>query len=513
MRRCPTKSCAGSRCPSRRNPLPTRANHPPTLARRVSNALRKLASRVANSVSRSPNRPDNAPKKRGAITVLPGETQALPERRRLAHRPDVRRRHPAVEAPRLASLAILLAVALSPGARADTGEAQARFAEARAAFELGDFPRALLLYEQCLALGMQGPAIHYNIGVAAYRGGDLARAEQAFREVARTPAMAALADYNLGLVALRRDEPGAARAWFERAQRESTDEKLSALAARRLGELPRAPTRAPASWYARAGAGYDGNVALRSASVEAPGSGEGDAFADLLVAGSYSFDPAWRVDAAAGLVRYETLDAFDQTALSLGAARGFAPDRWYLELGGYATQLSFGGDVYERAFAAAAHATRSFDGLGTLRAQVHLSTVDGERDFSGLSGTRSEFGVRYETTWRAVSLAADTRAEFNDSEDAAFASRWLEIGAETDWAASPLLSFGAGVRWRKTQHPAQPGQQAWDDRRTTFRLEATRTLWQRTQLAVRYEHESNASPIDGYDYRRNWLSACLEFWR
>ena len=61
-----------------------------------------------------------------------------------------------------------------------------------------DFSRALDLFEQCVALGMQGPAIHYNIGVAAYRSGDLARAESAFREVARTPAMAALAHYNLG---------------------------------------------------------------------------------------------------------------------------------------------------------------------------------------------------------------------------------------------------------------------------------------------------------------------------
>ena len=46
---------------------------------------------------------------------------------------------------------------------------------------------------------MDGPAVHYNIGVAAYRNGDLSRAERAFREVAKTPAMEAVAHYNLGL--------------------------------------------------------------------------------------------------------------------------------------------------------------------------------------------------------------------------------------------------------------------------------------------------------------------------
>jgi Flp pilus assembly protein TadD len=89
---------------------------------------------------------------------------------------------------------------LGAGAHAATDNAQSRFAEARAAFDAEEFARALRLFEECLALGMQGPAVHFNIGVAAYRSGELARAERAFREVAATPAMAALAYYNLGMV-------------------------------------------------------------------------------------------------------------------------------------------------------------------------------------------------------------------------------------------------------------------------------------------------------------------------
>ena len=359
---------------------------------------------------------------------------------------------------------------------------------------------------------MQGPAIHYNIGVAAYRSGELARAERAFGEVARTQPMAALAHYNLGLVALKRANFKAARIWFERAARESADERLSALAARQLDELPKAP---PADWsmYARAGAGYDDNVALRSESVDTPGSGKHDGFADVLVSGSYSFASSWHADAAAGVSRYASLDEFNQTALSLGLTRGFTIGDWSVELGGNATRLSLGGVVYERSSAATAQARRAIGG-GTVRAQLRVAAVDGEGDFSGLSGTRSGLGLEYAWTLGTLDFAVNTRAEINDSREKVFASRWFEAGVDAHWEASTAWTFGAGVRARRIRHPTQSStQDGWSDRRTTYQLEATRLLWKQVQLYVRYEHEGTRSPVEAYQYDRNLLAVSLETWR
>jgi hypothetical protein len=396
----------------------------------------------------------------------------------------------------------------SGGAHAAAGDAKARFAEARTAFEAQDFSRALFLYEQCLALGMQGPAVHYNIGVAAYRTGDLARAETAFQEVARTPAMAALAHYNLGLVALKRGDEKAARQWLERVALETTDEKLASLAQSRLDGLPKVSTGTAWSLYARSGAGYDGNVALRSASIDTTGSGQDDAFGELMLAGSYSFRPSWRFDGAVGLLRYADLDEFDQDALSFGVAHGMQLAGWHLEPGFYVTQFSLGGDVYERSAAASAEATRALSGHGLLRAQLRVSAVNGEGDFSGLSGSRSELGLRYEWEGRkAWRFGAQARAEFNDSEDEAFASRWIEMGADARWIASPQWTFVAGATLRRTHH------ETWDDDRTAFRLEATRSLWEHAQLFVRYEREHNQSAVAEYDYDRDWVAASIEFWR
>ena len=256
------------------------------------------------------------------------------------------------------------------------------------------------------------------------------------------------------------------------------------------------PEPPPADWslYARGGAGYDDNVALRSESIDGSASGEDDAFAELLGSASVSFGQHWHVDAAAALLDYIELDEFDQGVISLGARRGFALDAWYLEAGGYGTQLTLGHDVFERSVAAGLRATRSFSGGGLLQAHFRATAVDGEGDFSGLSGARAELGVNYDWSWQAWSFGAWTRAEVNDSEDDVFASRWVELGGLAQWALSPRWTFSAGGTLRRTRHPAQEASpEPWEDRRSTIRLGATWKRWQNAQLFVRYEHERNSS--------------------
>jgi hypothetical protein len=359
---------------------------------------------------------------------------------------------------------------------------------------------------------MDGPAVHYNIGAAAYRAGDLPRAERAFHEVARTPSMAALAQYNLGLVAMDRRDEREARDWFERALQQPADERLKSLASRRLAELPEARASGVWSYYARGGAGYDDNIALRSESVDSSTTGGKDSYGELMVAGNYSFG-RWRLDAGAGMLEYRDLDEFSQRSFHLGAARGFRLDNWYFELGAQGAQHSFGGEVYERNTTAAALAARMFDGGNRLRAQIRAASVEGKGLFSGLTGDRTELGLYYDTAWRSWSFIAHTRAERNDSEDAIFASRWIQLGAEARYAMSPFWGFSLGAAMRRTTHPVQsatlPG---WDDERLSLQVGATRVLWKQTQLYMRYERERNDSPVAGFDYDRNRASASIEFW-
>jgi tetratricopeptide (TPR) repeat protein len=392
-------------------------------------------------------------------------------------------------------------------------EALATFAEAQAAFDAEDFSKARALFERAQAYGMEGPAIHYNIGAASYLGGDLPRAEKEFREVANTPAMAALAYYNLGLVAVERRDAHDARDWFERAVQESPDHRLTELASRRLAELPE--QRAPGSWnyYTRGGIGYDDNVALRSSSIESTGSGDADTYGELLFAGSYSFG-AWRIDTAAAALEYMKQHDYSQSSFSLGASRGLRLENWYFEAGVYGAQLSLGGEVFERNVTADVQASHAFYGGSRLRALARVASVQGKGDFEGLTGRRTEFGLYYDKSWRAWNFGAHTRAELNDSEDPIFETRWFQLGGEARYAFSPLWGFLAGAALRRIDHAAQDESLAsWNDNRATLQLGLTRALWKQAQLFVRLEHERNQSPVAGYDYDRSWIAASVETWK
>jgi Tfp pilus assembly protein PilF len=419
----------------------------------------------------------------------------------------------------ISSLALTLAacfvLASTPATRCEaaSAEAEALFAEATAAFDAREYSRARALFEQALAAGMDGPAIHYNIGAAAYRAGDLPRAERAFREVARTPSMAAIANYNLGLVALDRRDEREAREWFESATRDTAaNHRIVELASRRLEELPQPTAAGRWSYYARAGAGQDDNIALRSDTIASSATGDADSFGELVVAGSYSVG-GWRIDGGASMLEYQELDDFSQSSLYLGGARGFRLDKWYLELGALGSQSSFGGEVYERTTSAGALLTRLFYGGSRLRAQVRAGAVDGQGLFAGLTGNRQELGVYYDRGWRAWYFGAHARAERNSSDDPIFATRWVQLGAETRYTASPYWGFMLGAAARRTSRPAISGDIAgWDDDRLSLQAGVMRTLWKQAQLYLRYEHEANGSPVPGFDYERNRASASVEFW-
>jgi hypothetical protein len=418
---------------------------------------------------------------------------------------------------RFAGSIVLVALALSGGVPswATTQEATAFFNEASVAFEAEDYSRARALFERASAEGMQGAAIHYNIGAAAFRGGDLPRAERAFRDVAEastTPSMTALAHYTLGLIAMQTRDDQAARRWFERTLDESPDPRVMELATHRLAELPEA--RAPAwSYYSRGGFGYDDNVSLRSSSIEGAATGVEDSYGELVLAGSYSIG-LWRIDTSGALLEYISHSEFSQSTVSLGGARGFNFGRWYFEIGASGAQLSLGGDVFERDTAASAFVSRMFDDGSRLRAQFRASRVDGKSDFIGLTGDRQELGLYYDRSWRSWTFGAHTRAERNDTQDPIFTTRWTQIGVDARYAWSPMWGFAAYAALRRISHPQQADvPDGWDDDRATLQLGVTRALWKQTQLFVRVEHERNDSPVAGYNYDRNWIAASIENWR
>jgi tetratricopeptide (TPR) repeat protein len=77
----------------------------------------------------------------------------------------------------------LLMVALSLGVLVSRAQQTAAEAarEAEAAYQRGEYARAIALYEQLLAAGLRDGALYYNLGCAYFEAGDLGRAMLNFR--------------------------------------------------------------------------------------------------------------------------------------------------------------------------------------------------------------------------------------------------------------------------------------------------------------------------------------------
>ena len=244
-------------------------------------------------------------------------------------------------------------------------QSQPPFAAGTAAFEQGDYLRALGLFQQARAQGSESAALRYNIGVCQYRVGDYAEAEVTFGELAaRYPEFAALAEYNRGLALLALQRRDAAAVAFTRA-RDRGDERLAALAQSALDELGAGnatPPARPWSGYFSVAAGHDDNVALidelglpanvqaASPLTELIGYARRETMARVPV----------RIDFSGYVVRYADSAVFDQNAFRVDASFSWkAGDDWRLEAGPYLSSSTLDGDGFERALGAQVRAIRS----------------------------------------------------------------------------------------------------------------------------------------------------------
>jgi hypothetical protein len=259
--------------------------------------------------------------------------------------------------PRLARLLLAVLFATAPPCLAQPADS---FASATAAFEAGDYARALDLFEALRASGVDTAAVNYNLGVCQYRVGKYSEAVQTFARLReRFPSFAAIAEYNRGLALLALGDRDSAREAFTYA-RNVGDEPLQGLAASALATI--APAATPrASWlgYLDFGAGHDDNVALvDELSLPATISPE-SSFNELIgYASRRTTGPVpMRLDFSGYFVDYADAPQFSQNSLRVDVAFQWGRD-WRVELGPHLSQSWLDGDGFERALGLALRATR-----------------------------------------------------------------------------------------------------------------------------------------------------------
>jgi tetratricopeptide (TPR) repeat protein len=401
---------------------------------------------------------------------------------------------------------VLIAFLVPIVARAHSAAALQQFEIGKQAVAAQDFASALDAFEAAAAAGMSGPAVHFNIGVCAYRLGRWSRATTAFREVARTAQMAALAHYNLGLVALGDGKRDEAARWFAQAERETGDEALRSLATRQLAQLPRPPER---NWVAfgSLAAGYDDNVALVSGGDVLGVSGTDDTFGELQLAAAGPLAGPWRFDGGIVLLDYQDLDSFDQLTANGGA-------RYRLPLGDWtgeaALQLSYStldSEGFESKRMLLLQATRQLTEEWRLRARYRFSNIDGLDGFQGLDGYRHELGIR--GVWRRDSwyVTLDYRFDSSDYDDESLSFDRHQLGVDVQRDLDENWSVQAGLSFDRSRYDvAENGS----EERFELTLAGSRALNETWRVVVRYAYADNSADLPEFNYQRNLVSAGVE---
>ena len=175
---------------------------------------------------------------------------------------------------------ILLSISAGVATGADQS-ASNMFNRGTQAFSIGNYEKALELFQAANSAGLKTSALHYNLGVTYFKLKRYNEAQKEFERLAAGSETAPLAHYNLGRIALERGEKSKARNYFQITFRTATDEKLRWLSDNRLRELAISEKDRRWTGYISLTAGYDDNVALIADSEVLVGD-EKDNFMELI---------------------------------------------------------------------------------------------------------------------------------------------------------------------------------------------------------------------------------------
>jgi hypothetical protein len=386
------------------------------------------------------------------------------------------------------------------------------FPAATAAFEAGDFLRALSLFQAARESGVDSAALYYNLGVSQYRVGDHAEAAATFALVRdRFPDFAALAEYNRGLAMLALGREEQARAAFERARAEG-DERLRELAGRALDSLAPAPTPAAATaarWvgYFDGSVGHDDNVALVDALSLPATISASSSFTEL--AGYAGASLGNRVPLRLGFsgytVRYADAPQFDQDAVRVDLGIGWSPGTWDIEAGPYLGETWLDGDGFERTVGVGLSAVRPL--TANLAFELRASRDDLEAPssrFDFVEGTRERLRLGLDHSGNRTRLRVSYELEANDRAAASVSPERQRLALRYERTLTDRWSLDASAAYRRSDFDdlALPRR----ERLTEASGAARRRLPRGWLLSAQYRYADNDSSAPQFSYTSHRLT-------
>lgn len=374
------------------------------------------------------------------------------------------------------------------------------------AFESGDYLSALRFFEMGRDMGLDGPAVHYNIAVSQFKLRQYEAAARTFSLIAdRFPSMRGLAEYNLGLVAQRLGDSAGARVHFLRAYETSPENRtIRVLASRRLRESE-PDVRIASRWTGAIGirAGNDDNVALRDQALSPDGTAGESSMADLFasVRGPWTGRNGFRLEGNAYLLKYVDADAFDQSEISGGGFYDWRSGDWRLQAGIQAGAGWLGGDAFDRKAGVNGRIVR-YIGSGALvdLRYIYDEVTEADVRFAGIEGSRRQLDARYRWYRDGHRVQLRYLLETNDRLDPGVSADRDRFGIDYRFQPEAGLGYEAGVDLRSSNYAEVETPREED--LLTFRAGLNYTFGNNSQVLVEFREWDNDSTDEAFSYDR-----------
>jgi len=410
---------------------------------------------------------------------------------------------------------------VSVSAFADTTEDS--FSQGVKAAGAGDYKNALSHFLRARELGLDKPALDYNLGVAYYRLGRYSEARKAFTRLAKESKFTHLAYFNLGLIANKTGDERSATDWFLRTYENTTDANLKALSAKalkRLGvDVKKGSMMKKWSGFAAANVGYDSNVKLANEDLVGV-VGESDNSLEVIGVGNYWLrggrEGGVRLSFSADVQKYQTLSNYDFSQFQLGLSRFGKLGDWKMRFTGSWNESYLGGNSYQRLFGAEARGRHGMGRDKYLRLRYRLNYItSSDARFEALDGWRHQFRAGMQVNKGVHRFRGYYQLDLNDRNDRISGTRFTSF-SPTRHALRAIASLRLGARWKArldARYRYSPYNDPSDvagigsitrvDKQIRLGARLGRNFAKYWELEGQYNYYDNSSNIDADSYRRS----------
>jgi hypothetical protein len=392
------------------------------------------------------------------------------------------------------------------------------FQQGQQAFKAGQRGKALSLFKQAEAKGMNKASLYYNIGVCSYSLGEYEQSKKAFNKVIDlNKDMAPLAHYNLGLIAMKEGNRGEMISGFETAMTTSTDSKIRDMAAAALdeNEVVAGESSSPYMGYFEVSVGYDDNIELYSGLLGSKD--DGDWFTEFFAAATMpikggTYKKGTQLFGSVYYQKYADYSEYDLGTADVGVQYLFTYRGWQLKPAvDYAYTIQ---DVksYDQTPTFSLQGRHSFYWDTEIRLTYRLSYIDIlDSDYDAIEGTRNKFRAEVIKKWQKTSVSLKYTLELNDRDNDDLSPTRNTIAVKVRHRFNDRFSGTGIVSFRNSSYDNTAAYDRDEDRwKTTLRGSYVLTpIWNLT-ADYTYSDNEDSPEYDRYNYTRNVGALRLE---